>query len=115
MNPTARLLWWHYLAAAAFIGYCAATTSNSGSTWHAIGLFISSLLLLVALARESVAAHQRRAAARAEAVRVERAVRMRALLGRDDADMDGGCCERWWTSAGAEHDPRHCARKGQSA
>ena len=24
------------------------------------------------------------------------------------------CCERWWTSAGAEHDPAHCTRKDQT-
>lgn len=25
------------------------------------------------------------------------------------------CCLRWWESAGAEHDPAHCTRKGHHA
>ncbi|PNG17597.1 hypothetical protein [Streptomyces cahuitamycinicus] len=25
--------------------------------------------------------------------------------------LAAACCERWWTSAGAEHDPDHCTRK----
>jgi len=28
--------------------------------------------------------------------------------------LAAACCERWWTSAGAEHDPEHCTRKDQT-
>lgn len=28
--------------------------------------------------------------------------------------LAAACCERWWTSAGAEHDPDHCTRKDQT-
>jgi len=28
--------------------------------------------------------------------------------------LAAACCERWWTSAGAEHDPTHCTRKDQT-
>lgn len=113
MNPSARLLRWHYVAAAAFTGHCAATTANAGAPWYAAGLFVVSLLLLVALAREYVHADEKRAAARAEAVRAQRAERMRAWQDRERAEVDG-CCERWWMSVGAEHDTV-CARKEQAA
>lgn len=35
----------------------------------------------------------------------------------DDAvalEVAAACCEVWWTSAGAEHDPDHCTRKDQT-
>lgn len=28
--------------------------------------------------------------------------------------LTGACCERWWTSAGAEHDRTRCTRKDQT-
>ncbi|MFF8879624.1 hypothetical protein [Streptomyces flaveolus] len=118
MTPPSRILRWHYIAAAGFTGHCAATTANAdgtGSTWYAAGLFIVSLLLLVALAREYIHADERRAAARAEAARVQRAVRMRAWQDRAREDLQHDCCERFWTSAGAEHDSTHCTRKDQAA
>lgn len=117
MTPSSRILRWHYIVAAAFTGHCAATTANAtgpGSTWYAAGLFVVSLLLLVALAREYIHADEKRAATRAEALRAQRAERMRAWQERQRAEVDG-CCERWWTSAGAEHDTTHCTRKDQAA
>ncbi|WP_069773053.1 hypothetical protein [Streptomyces sp. LUP30] len=29
--------------------------------------------------------------------------------------LNGACCELWWTSAGAEHDPTRCTRKDHHA
>jgi membrane protein implicated in regulation of membrane protease activity len=113
VTPSSRILRWHYTAAAAFTGHCAATTAHAGSPWYAIGLFVASLLFLVALAREYIHADEKRAAARAEALRTQRAERMRAWQDRERAEI-AGCCEMWWTSAGTEHDIR-CARKEQAA
>jgi hypothetical protein len=31
------------------------------------------------------------------------------------ATLAAACCETWWTSAGAEHDPKHCTRKDHHA
>ncbi|MFD4259981.1 hypothetical protein ACFWR9_20770 [Streptomyces sp. NPDC058534] len=114
MTPSSRILRWHYIVAAAFTGHCAATTANAGSAWYAAGMFTVSLLLLVALAREYIAADERRASA----VRAERAARLRAQ--RDDVtlgwrDLESACCLRAWESHGAEHDTTHCTRKDQAA
>ena len=49
----------------------------------------------------------------------EEAVRFNAVLAGLDFDPppipDTLCCLRWWESAGAEHDPAHCTRKGHHA
>jgi hypothetical protein len=114
VNPSSRILRCHYIAAAALVGHCAATSLDADAWWYGIGLFIASLLFLVAFARDLLAANRACAVARAEAVRMERAARMRAWQDRQRAEMDD-CCERWWTSAGTEHDSNHCTRKGQAA
>lgn len=56
---------------------------------------------------------------RAAAVRVERAIRpTHQPIGLEDGvirvALAAACCERWWTSAGAEHDCQ-CTRKDQTA
>lgn len=114
MIESARALWWLYLLAAVFAARCALTSAQHGAPWYAIGLFTVALLLIVALAREYLDADERRAAA----VRAERAARIRAWhdqAAQARADLEHGCCERWWTSAGAEHDTDHCTRRDQSA
>jgi hypothetical protein len=105
MNGSSRVLWWHYLLAALFLAHCGVTSARAGGLWYAAGLFASSLLFGVALAREYVAADQRRAAA----VRAERAARFRESTEQQDlrraAEALGhACCERWWTSCGHQHD-----------
>jgi hypothetical protein len=111
VNPSTRALCWAYTITALFLAHCAATSARAGSWWYATGLFGASLLLGVALAREYVAADQRRAAA----VRAERAARLGAWQSQARADLYSGCCERWWTSCGTEHDTAHCTRKDQAA
>lgn len=119
MNPSSRILRWHYIAAAALVGHCAATSLNANAWWYGVGLFIASLLFLVALAREVIAAHQVCESARAEAIRMERAARMRAWQERDRAVVEGWdpwrCCVSAFVSRGAEHDATHCTRKDQAA
>ncbi|MFG3323748.1 hypothetical protein ACGF3J_37455 [Streptomyces sp. NPDC048171] len=119
MKPSARILRWHYIAAAALVGHCAATSLNAGAWWYGVGLFIASLLLLVALARDVAAARETCRTARAEAVRMQRAARMRDWQARDRAVLDGWdawlCCVPAFTSRGAEHDSTHCTRKDQAA
>ncbi|MFJ1653672.1 hypothetical protein ACIOC2_20240 [Streptomyces sp. NPDC088337] len=111
MTRSDRALRWLYLLAALFLGHCSVTSAHAGAWWYAITLFGVSLLLAVAIARETVAARERRAAA----VRAERAARLRTWASQARADLEDGCCERWWTSAGAEHDSPHCTRKDQAA
>lgn len=111
MTGSTRALCWAYALAALFLAHCAATSARADGWWYGSGLFITSLLLGVALAREYVAADERRATA----VRAERAARLGMWQSQARADMYSGCCERWWTSCGAEHDATHCTRKDQAA
>ncbi|CAM5531184.1 hypothetical protein SALBM135S_00873 [Streptomyces alboniger] len=115
MTLSARILGWHYLAAAALAAQCAATTARTEAWWYAIGLFVTSLLLVVAYAREHATARERRAAA----VRAERIARLSTPRSREDDEaaiaLAAACCDRWWTSAGAEHDDARCSRKGWAA
>ncbi|MFE1849906.1 hypothetical protein [Streptomyces sp. NPDC059489] len=50
---------------------------------------------------------------RAARANLERASRPAPLLPITDQvvakAIAGACCEAWWASAGAEHDPKHCA------
>jgi len=111
VNPSTRALCGAYSLAVLFLAHCAATSARADGWWYGIGLFATSLLLLVALAREYVAADQ----ARAAAVRAERAARLGMWQSQARADLYSGCCERWWTSCGTEHDTAHCTRKDQAA
>ncbi|MEV0526611.1 hypothetical protein AB0I66_24520 [Streptomyces sp. NPDC050439] len=110
MKLSIRILRWHYLAAAALAGHCAAKSAQHDAYWYAAGLFITSLLLLVAYARECVVAQQRRE----DLVRAERAAR---LHGRQDqaamtwGELDAACCLRAWETNGADHDAINCVRK----
>lgn len=114
MTSTARLMWWLYVLAAMLTAHCGITSARNHAPWYAVGLLGVSLLLLVALAREYIAADERRAAA----IKAERAARLRqtrpAIDGVVAVALAGACCETWWTSAGAAHDST-CARKDQAA
>ena len=112
MIRTDRALSWAYLLASHLTLYCALASVRHGAPWYAAGLAATTVLLVVALVREYHYADERRA----EAVRVERAARLRAMADRRairrTADTPNGCCERWWTSCGTEHD--HDIRKDSS-
>jgi hypothetical protein len=110
VTRSTRALGWAYLLAALLTAHCATNAARNGAPWHAAGLVAVSLLLGVA--REYVASDERRAAA----VRAERAARLRTWASHARTDLEDGCCERWWTSCGTEHDDLpHCTRKDQAA
>ncbi|MFE9937369.1 hypothetical protein [Streptomyces hirsutus] len=112
MTLSTRALCWAYLLTSLFLAHCAATSARADAWWYAATFFGTSLLLGIALAREYVAADERRAAA----VRAERAARLRAQ--RDDVVQDWDpwlCCVPGFTSRGDQHDTVHCARKDQAA
>ncbi|MEU6496422.1 hypothetical protein ABZ890_39600 [Streptomyces sp. NPDC046984] len=60
---------------------------------------------------------------RAALVRLERATRPpgpapvvnRAALHKLAEQVGVDCCDRWWSTAGAEHDPQHCTKKDHHA
>jgi predicted cobalt transporter CbtA len=112
VTRSTRALGWAYLLAAVLTAHCSVTSARNDAWWYAAGLFGVSLLLIVALAREYVAADERRAAA----VRAERAARLRTWASQARPGLEDGCCERWWTSCGTEHDDLpNCTRKDQAA
>lgn len=114
MTLSNRALCFGYLLADLLTVHCAIASARNGAPWHAAGLCAVSSLLLVGVAREYLAADERRAAA----VKAERAARIRTWhdqVAQARVDLEHGCCERWWTSAGAEHDTEHCTRKDQAA
>lgn len=92
-------------------------------TWvlAALACFTLGALLLLAAGALALAAAVRtwrdRRTYRATLVRLERASRPPATA-QDTAVhqlLADACCERWWTSAGAEHETDHCTRKGHHA
>lgn len=47
--------------------------------------------------------------------RARHPVRIVTLQDAKVAELRGPeCCEAWWATAGAEHDPEHCTRKDQT-
>lgn len=50
--------------------------------------------------------------------RLHQATGRPALTTRQDVEvrkiLAAECCETWWATAGAEHDPEHCTRKDQT-
>jgi hypothetical protein len=103
-----------YATAALFLLHCATTSWHHGS-WPYTCLFTAAAILLTtAITHQAWQRDELRAAhARAERLArptdptpaIEDAVRLELAL---------ACCERWWTSCGAEHDTAHCTRKDQT-
>lgn len=117
MNASARILCWAYLLGAALTTYCATVSAQQHAPGYAAGLGTVAVLLVTAAVRELLAAGERSLVA----IRADRAVRARthqydSAEGVARVTLAAACgCERWWTSAGAEHDTEHCARKDRAA
>lgn len=114
MTRTAYALSYAYLLVGLLTLDCAVTSARHDAPLYAAGLSAATLLFVVAAVREHQAADERHA----EAARVERAARLRAMAdGREmrrAADALGhACCEMWWTSCGFHHSStcRNQARK----
>ncbi|MDT0472982.1 hypothetical protein RM863_12695 [Streptomyces sp. DSM 41014] len=95
---------------------CAIVSQQNGR-WD-YSLFFSAVAAALGTATVHHAYH--RAEVRAARAALERAARPipdgRPLVDEVVAvALAAACCERWWTSAGATHDPDHCTRRDQSA
>lgn len=105
-----------YTGAAAWLGYCAHASWQHGSLPWVFGYAAIAVLLLTAVAHHA----WQRDELRFLAARLERATRP-ADTRPDTEDgvvriaLAAACCERWWTSAGTNHDPDTCTRKDQPA
>ena len=104
-----------YAFVALGLAHCAVVSWEHHSLPYAAFFAGASLLLVIAVAHHSYQRDEIRAA-HAEIDALKR-------VSTSSADFSDGvvavalaaaCCERWWTSVGAEHEPT-CTRKEQSA
>lgn len=119
-RPVTNLLCVADAAASLILVYCAVISHEHGSTAYTVILGTLAVLFALALAHTSYLADELHASLR----RLEAASRPAPLFSpRQDArtvadavalTAAAGCCETWWATAGAEHDPDHCTRKDQT-
>ncbi|MEV5953749.1 hypothetical protein AB0M11_08220 [Streptomyces sp. NPDC051987] len=115
MSRLTTLLACCYLLAAGFLLHCGAASYRDGHHLYA-GAFAGTAALLGLAVILDACQREERHDLRAELERATRppATRASAEDGVVAMALAGACCERWWTSAGAEHDPKHCTRKDQT-
>ncbi|WAZ25996.1 hypothetical protein STRCI_007533 [Streptomyces cinnabarinus] len=115
MNCSSRFLATLYIATSAGLAWTAVLEYWYGPMWAACLFAAASIVPVIGVVRESVIGDQRRALA-------DRARRAAVpgpsgagpdLDAAEDivrAELDGACCERWWTSLGCDHD-RGCPHR----
>lgn len=117
MTRFARVVCMIYGAATLFLAYATVEQALNGEVWAVAALAACSLVPLIGLMRE---VEHSDAVANARAL-VESAVRPPLPRRTPGADgvvavaMAAACCEVWWATAGAEHDPATCTRKDHHA
>lgn len=103
-----------YTTAALFLLRCAMVSGQHGS-WPYTCLFAAAAIAFgTAIAAHTWLRDELRAA-HAHAERLARPTDPRPAI--EDAvrlELALACCERWWTSCGAEHDTTTCTRKDQT-
>ncbi|GHC91364.1 hypothetical protein [Streptomyces flavofungini] len=116
MARLSRPLYAAYGALCIWLAYCAVQSARHGTAWAA-GLFaVSSALAVVAAVRE----RHLEDALRSQAVRAERAARVREHTLGDTVEAAvavaraGECCETWWNTLGTHHD-LDCPNRHRSA
>lgn len=114
MNRVTPLLCLLYAAASLLLLRCALVSSEHGSTGYFAAFIACSVLFSLGIVHAAWQREQLRAAV----ARLERATRPAdrrpAIEDAVALELALACCERWWTSCGAEHDPTHCTRKDQT-
>ena len=95
--------------------HCALTSYRNGAPSYAAFFAAAAALLLTASAFDVRHRRQLRAAQAC----LDRPARRPRVGSVEDGvvavALAGACCERWWTSLGAEHEPTTCPRKDTSA
>jgi hypothetical protein len=106
MSAGSRILTCFYAAVALWLAYCTVRTWGSAAAWSSAAMAVASLLVVVAMVREIVIAHERRTVA-ALCGRKERHLAWRwhaaEVLAQEEVEA-AACCERWWSSLGIDHD-----------
>lgn len=97
------------------LAHCAVISGQNGTPHYTAFFALASALLLAASALH--ARHCRQlSAAQACLDRPARRPRVGSVEdGVVAVALAGACCERWWTSLGAEHEPTTCPWKDTSA
>lgn len=102
-----------YAAAAAVMLHAAAISHTNGSPGWTATFSILAILLAFGVAHHAYMRDEMRAAL----ARLERASRPPPTPATDAVvavALAAACCETWWATAGAHHDPAQCTRKDQT-
>jgi hypothetical protein len=120
MTRLARVVCSIYGAASLFLAYATVQQAMYGALWAVAALSACSVVPLIGLVRETEHAD---AMAKARVFGVPAAAADRPPLPRRTPGAElvvtdavaAACCDAWWATAGAEHDPATCTRKDSTA
>jgi hypothetical protein len=119
MTRFARVVCSIYGAAALFLAYATVQQALYGDElWAVAALAACSLVPLIALVRETERADATVIARDLFGTNAARPPLPRRTPGAEITvaeAMAAACCETWWATAGAEHDPATCTRKDSTA
>jgi len=110
MTRLARVVCMIYGAASLFLAYATVQQALHGALWAVAALSACSVVPLIGLVRETEHADAM-AKARVFGDRPPLPRRIPGAEGVIAVAMAAACCEVWWSTAGAEHDPATCTRK----
>lgn len=93
---------------------CAVISHQHGSLVYTAFFTAAAACLATAIAHHAYHCDELRAAR----VALERATTLHGVASAEDGvirvALAAACCETWWATAGADHDPATCARKDQT-
>lgn len=114
MNRLTHLLAGAYAAACLVLLGQAVYANRRGDTAAEITLSCCAILFGCAIAHHTWHADELRAAQVRLELRSRPPDQRPAVDGVVAVALAAACCERWWTSAGTDHDPENCTRKDQT-
>jgi hypothetical protein len=123
MTRFARVVCSIYGATSLFLAYATVQQAMYGALWAVAALAACSLVPLIALIRETEHAEATAIARDLFSTDGARNRTARPTLPRRTPGaeitvaeaMAAACCETWWATAGAEHDPATCSREDSTA
>lgn len=107
MNRTSLLLCALYLTTSSGLAWTTVFEFRYGPVWAAFLFAAASLIPVIAIVREAVICEQHQALGELNGRAAGQGDRADAIV---RAELDAACCERWWTSFGADHDTT-CPRR----
>ncbi|MFF5984391.1 hypothetical protein ACFY78_36670 [Streptomyces olindensis] len=113
MNRLSVPLYAAYGALFAWLAYCAVQSARNGALWACAVFAVGSGVVVIAYFREDqLEAALHREAERADDTRPTDSSPRDAIDAVAAVAMAGACCEVWWATAGAQHEPG-CRRSAQ--